>query len=235
MVPKAILSWSSGKDSAWTLHVLRQKGEVEVVALLTTINEVYDRVAMHAVRTELLRAQAEAAGVPLWTVPIPSPCSNAEYEAAMGAALERARQAGITLAAFGDLFLEDIRRYREQKLAGAGLQPIFPLWAMPTDALAREMIAGGLRARITCVDPKQLAPPFAGREFDTALLDELPPSVDRCGERGEFHTFAYGGPMFKQPIGVRQGEVVVRDGFVFADLIPEMNAHDTGQSREDDR
>jgi uncharacterized protein (TIGR00290 family) len=220
MRPKAILSWSSGKDSAWTLHVLRQKGDLDVVALLTTINQVHDRVAMHAVPSALLRAQAEAAGVPLWPVPIPSPCSNAEYEAAMSAALERARISGITVAAFGDLFLEDIRRYREAKMAGTGIQPVFPIWGIPTHALARDMVSGGLRARLTCVDPKQLAPSFAGREFDAALLDELPATVDPCGERGEFHTFAYEGPMFQHPVAIESGEVIERDGFMFADLIP---------------
>ena len=219
MRPKALLSWSSGKDSAWTLHVLRQQAAVDVVALLTTVNEVYDRVAMHAVRTEILRSQAEAVGVSLWTVPIPSPCSNAEYEAAMCIALDRAREAGITIAAFGDLFLEDIRRYRTERLSGTGLQPVFPIWGTPTDRLAREMIASGLRARLTCVDPKQLAPTFAGREFDLALLAELPPSVDACGERGEFHTFAYDGPMFRRPVAVRGGPIAERDGFVFADLL----------------
>jgi uncharacterized protein (TIGR00290 family) len=218
--PKAILSWSSGKDSAWTLHVLRQKGDVDVVALLTTINQVHDRVAMHAVRSALLRAQAEAAGVPLWPVPIPSPCSNAEYEAAMSAALAQARSSRITVAAFGDLFLEDVRRYREERMAGSGIQPLFPIWGIPTHALAREMVSGGLRARLTCVDPKQIAPSFAGREFDAALLDELPGTVDPCGERGEFHTFAYAGPMFHHPVAIESGEVIERDGFVFADLIP---------------
>jgi uncharacterized protein (TIGR00290 family) len=219
MRPKAILSWSSGKDSAWTLHVLRQRGEVEVVALLTTINAAHDRVAMHAVRSELLRMQAESAGVALWPVLIPWPCDNADYEAAMGAALGRARDAGITVAAFGDLFLEDIRRYREEKLSGTGLTPSFPLWGLPTGALAREMIAGGVRARLTCVDPRQLAPSFAGREFDAGLIADLPASVDPCGERGEFHTFAYDGPMFDRAVAIRGGEVVERDGFVFADLV----------------
>ncbi len=218
---KCLLSWSSGKDSAWTLHLLRQAAEVSVVGLLTTVNEVHDRVAMHAVRTEVLRAQADAAELPLWLVPIPSPCTNAEYEAAMGAALARAVAAGVTVVAFGDLFLEDIRRYREEKLAGTGLAPIFPLWKLPTDVLARDMIQGGLRARLTCVDPKQvrLARTFAGREFDEALLAALPPSADPCGERGEFHTFAYDGPMFRRRVPVRTGEVVERDGFVFADLL----------------
>jgi uncharacterized protein (TIGR00290 family) len=220
MRPKAILSWSSGKDSAWALHVLRAQGEVEVVALLTTLNEAHDRVAMHAVRSELLRAQAAAAGLPLWEVPIPWPCSNADYEARMTAALARARAEGIEVAAFGDLFLEDIRRYREERLAGTGLRPVFPIWGIPTGRLARDMVAGGLRARLTCVDPKQLAPEFVGREFDAALLDALPAGVDPCGERGEFHTFAYDGPMFRRPVPVRLGELVTRDGFAFADLLP---------------
>jgi uncharacterized protein (TIGR00290 family) len=217
--PKALVSWSSGKDSAWTLHVLRQRDQVDVVGLLTTVNEVHDRVAMHAVRTELLRAQANAVNVPLWPVPIPSPCSNAEYEAAMAAALARARQTGVTVVAFGDLFLEDIRRYREEKLQGTGITPIFPIWKMPTDILAREMISAALRARLTCIDPKQLPASFAGRAFDQALLSDLPPSVDPCGERGEFHTFAHDGPMFRWPVPVKSGEVVERDGFVFADLL----------------
>jgi uncharacterized protein (TIGR00290 family) len=217
---KTLLAWSSGKDSAWSLHVLRAAGEAEVVGLLTTINEAFDRVAMHAVRTELLRAQAAAAGLPLWTVPIPWPCSNAQYEAAMAAALERARRDGIEAVAFGDLFLEDIRRYREERMAPTGLKPLFPLWGRPTAPLAREMIAGGLRARLTCVDPRNLDARFAGRDFDAALLAELPATVDPCGERGEFHSFAYEGPMFAGPIAIRSGEVVTRDGFVFADLVP---------------
>jgi uncharacterized protein (TIGR00290 family) len=220
MKPKALLAWSSGKDSAWALHVLRERGEVEVVGLMTTLNEAFERVAMHAVRARLLRAQAAAAGLPVMTVPLPWPCSNAAYEAAMSDALATARLQGITVVAFGDLFLEDIRRYREERMAGTGLAPIFPLWGEPTDALARRMIAGGLRARLTCVDPKQLAPSFAGREFDAALLAELPPTVDPCGERGEFHTFAYAGPMFRHPVPLEAGEVVERDGFVFADLLP---------------
>src|SRR5215467_13432006 len=206
--PKALLSWSSGKDSAWTLHVLREEGKLEVVGLLTTVNEQSDRVAMHAVRTELLRAQAASVGVPLWPVPIPSPCSNAEYEERMASALARAKEAGIGVIAFGDLFLEDIRRYREEKLATVEVSPVFPIWGVPTDALAREMIAAGLRARITCVDPKQLSGSFAGREFDQDLLAALPASVDPCGERGEFHTFAYDGPMFSRPVPVRSGEVL---------------------------
>jgi uncharacterized protein (TIGR00290 family) len=218
--PKALLAWSSGKDSAWSLQELRAEGQVEVVGLLTTINEAFERVAMHAVRTELLRAQADAADLPLRPVPIPWPCSNAEYEAAMDAAMARARADGITHVAFGDLFLEDIRRYREERLAPTGMTPLFPIWGTPTGPLARRMLEAGLRARLTCVDPKSLDARFAGREFDAALLAELPASVDPCGERGEFHTFAYDGPMFRRPIPIRSGEVVTRDGFVFADLLP---------------
>mgnify|MGYP000911232060 CR=1 FL=1 len=219
-LPKALLCWSSGKDSAWTLHVLRQRGDVEVVGLLTTINEVHDRVAMHAVRTTLLQAQAAATGLPLWPVPIPSPCSNQEYEAAMSAVIQRAQAAGITIMAFGDLFLDDVQRYRERQLASTGIAPLFPLWGLPTDELAATMIRSGLRARLTCIDPKQISASFVGREFDESLLAELPPSADPCGERGEFHTFAYAGPMFRHPIKIERGETVTRDGFVFADLLP---------------
>jgi uncharacterized protein (TIGR00290 family) len=222
--PRALLAWSSGKDSAWALHVLRRRGEVEVVGLLTTMNQAFDRVAMHAVRAQLLRAQAAAADLPLTEVPLPWPCSNAQYEAAMGAALAAASRDGVTVVAFGDLFLEDVRRYREERMAGTGLTPLFPLWGEPTDALARRMIAGGLRARLTCVDPRQLPASFAGRTFDEALLADLPATCDPCGERGEFHSFAYAGPMFARPIAVRAGEIVERDAFVFADLLPEADA-----------
>jgi uncharacterized protein (TIGR00290 family) len=218
MIEKALLSWSSGKDSAWALHVLRQQGEVEVVGLLTTVNEQFGRVAMHAVRRDLLRAQADAAGLPLYEVGIPFPCSNEQYEAAMKAAVQAATARGITVMAFGDLYLEDIRSYRCEKLAGTGLRPIFPLWKLPTDELARAMIDGGLRARLTCVDPRHLDAKLAGRDFDAELLAELPGSVDPCGENGEFHSFAYAGPMFARALEVRTGEVVERDGFVFADL-----------------
>lgn len=221
---KALLAWSSGKDSAWALHLLRAARDVEVVGLLTTIDQAFDRVAMHAVRTQLLRAQAQAAGLPLWPVPIAWPCSNADYEAAMSVAMARARREGVQAVAFGDLFLEDIRRYREERLAGTGLAPLFPLWGRPTAALAREMIAGGLRARLTCVDPRGLDARFAGRDFDAQLLGELPDGVDPCGEQGEFHTFAYDGPMFARPVPIRTGEIVVRDGFVFADLVPAVSA-----------
>lgn len=215
---RTLLSWSSGKDSAWALHLLRQQPDVRVVGLVTTVNETHRRVAMHAVRLELLERQAEAVRLPLRVINIPQSCSNSEYEEAMRELLEEARGQGVECMAFGDLFLQDVREYRETKLSGTGIAPLFPLWGMETGELARRMISSGLRARLTCVDPKQLAASFAGREFDTELLDELPLHVDPCGERGEFHTFAYDGPMFTQALEVVSGEIVWRDGFVFADL-----------------
>lgn len=218
---KVWLCWSSGKESAWSLHEMRRNGEVEVVALLSTLNRDAGRVAMHAVRERLLEAQAAAAGLPLVKVWIPGPCSNEQYEAAMAEAMSRAKSEGTTRVAFGDLFLEEVRRYREQKLAGTGIEPIFPLWGRKTDALARQMVASGLEARITCVDPGKLAPNFAGRAYDAALLADLPQGVDPCGENGEFHTFVHAGPMFDRPIPIRGGEIVERDGFVFADVVPE--------------
>ncbi len=220
MRPKALLSWSSGKDSARALHVLRQRGEVEVAGLVTTCTEAFGRVAMHGVREELVEAQARAAGLPLWRVPLPWPCPNAAYEERMRAVVERARGEGISRFAFGDLYLEDVRAYRERQLTGTGLEPLFPLWgpASETPALARAMIESGLRAILTCVDPRQVPPSLAGRSFDAALLAELPPGADPCGERGEFHTFCHAGPMFDRPIPVRVGETVERDGFYFTDL-----------------
>jgi uncharacterized protein (TIGR00290 family) len=217
--PKAWLAWSSGKDSAWTLHVVRERGELDVVALLTTVNRTHNRVAMHAVRESLLEAQAAAAGLPLVVVPIPSPCPNGEYERAMAAAMSRAQSEGVTHMIFGDLFLEDVRRYREENLAKCGITPVFPLWGIPTRQLAEEMMAGGLRSYLTCIDPRKLDKSFAGREWNAALLADLPPAADPCGENGEFHTFACAGPMFRAPIAVRHGEIVERDGFVFADLL----------------
>ena len=220
---RTLLSWSSGKDSAWTLHVLRQNA-VDVIGLVTTVNAAFGRVAMHAVREALLERQAEAAGIPLWKVPIPYPCSNEEYERARAGVIERARSEGASAMAFGDLFLAEIRAYRERQLAGTGIEPLFPIWGRPTDALAREMLAAGVRARITCVDPKQMPRRFAGRVFDAELLAELPEGVDPCGERGEFHTFCHAGPMFREPIEVTLGEIAERDGFVFADLAPALEA-----------
>ena len=215
---KTLVSWSSGKDSAWLVHVLRATADVELGAMLTTINEPAQRVAMHAVRVELLDAQAGALGLPLWPIPIPSPCPNETYERAMAQAVARAVGEGFTHVAFGDLFLEDVRRYREDRLAGTGLAPLFPLFGADTAALAREMVAAGLGARLTCVNPAVLDARFAGREFDAQLLEDLPASVDPCGERGEFHTFAYKGPMFAHAIAIEAGVVVERDGFVFRDL-----------------
>lgn len=217
---KAWLSWSSGKDSAWALHVMRQRADVEITALLTTINRTHNRVAMHAVREALLDAQAAAAGLPLVKIPIPSPCPNELYERAMSEAMAQARSEGVSLMIFGDLFLEDIRKYREENLAKCGLTPIFPLWNRKTRDLAREMLSGGLRAILTCVDPKKLNRSFAGRAFDEKLLADLPASVDPCGENGEFHTFACAGPMFSSSIDATLGEIVERDGFIFADVLP---------------
>jgi uncharacterized protein (TIGR00290 family) len=216
---RVALSWSSGKDSAWSLHLLRKDPSLEVVALVTTLNEEFDRVAMHAVRRELLELQAESVGVPLWTVPLPWPCSNEQYEGRMRALCTRALEAGVEAMAFGDLFLADIRAYREKQLAGTGLQPLFPVWQIPTADLAQTMIASGLRAKITCVDPKALPAEFAGRDFDSQFLADLPPGIDACGENGEFHSFVYDGPGFRQTLAVKVGEIVERDGFVFADVV----------------
>ena len=215
---RILLSWSSGKDSAWALHVLRQSCDFEIVGLLTTFNRAANRVAMHAVRRELVEAQADAAGIPLWPVELPWPCSNTEYEAAMRTACVKAVSQDIEAVAFGDLFLQDVRAYREKQMLPAGLQPLFPLWGLPTAQLARQIMAAGLRAKLTCVDPKVLDTAFAGRDFDERLLVELPAGVDPCGERGEFHSFAYAGPMFSCALDVAVGEIVTRDGFVFADV-----------------
>jgi len=216
---RTVLSWSSGKDSAWSLKLLREDPRIEVVALVTTLNEAFDRVAMHAVRRELLEMQAASLGLPLWTVPLPWPCSNEEYEVRMSALCTRALGEGVEAMAFGDLFLADIRAYRERQLRGTALQPLFPVWQIPTAELAREMIASGLKAKITCVDPKKLAREFAGREFDIQFLEDLPPEIDPCGENGEFHSFVYAGPGFDRPLPVAIGETVEREGFVFTDLI----------------
>ena len=221
---KTLLAWSSGKDSAWTLHVLREQG-VAVDALLTTINQTMDRVAMHGVRRGVLEMQAEAVGVPLWKIPLPWPCSNDDYESRMADACKHAVGEGFTHIAFGDLFLRDVREYRERQLAGSGLTPLFPLWGIPTPQLARDMIAGKLRARLACIDTRTLDESFAGREFDAALLADLPAAVDPCGENGEFHSFVHDGPMFSRPIAVEPG-VLHEDGdFVFADLLCHVSSH----------
>ncbi len=215
---RTLLSWSSGKDSAWALHVLRQRKEHEVAGLLTTVNSAMDRVAMHGVRRSLLKAQAKAAGVPLWDVDLPWPCGNDDYERLMAETCRAAVQAGMECVAFGDLFLRDVREYRERQLQGSGLTPVFPLWDMPTREVAEAMITSGLRAKLACVDCKRVAPEFVGREFDEGLLADLPEGVDPCGENGEFHTFVYAGPMFEDELGIEVGESVRRDGFAFADF-----------------
>jgi uncharacterized protein (TIGR00290 family) len=216
-----LVSWSSGKDSAWMLHLLRQEGRLDGASLLTTINETADRVAMHGVRRTLLEAQAAAAGLPLRVIRLPHPCSNDVYEARMRTAVEQAVADGFTIAAFGDLFLEDVRHYRERHLAGTGLTPLFPLWGRNTAELAREMVGAGVKATVTCVDPRVLDRRFAGRRFDAAFLNELPSGVDPCGERGEFHTVVTAGPMFNREIAVTYGPIVERGGFVFADVLPD--------------
>ena len=214
------MSWSSGKDSAWALHILRAIPDVEVVGLMTTVNQLHQRVAIHAVRLELLQRQANALGLPLQVIDLPSPCTNSQYEAAMQKFVDESKSRAIECMAFGDLFLADIKEYREAKLAGTGITPLFPLWQSPTDHLANEMISSGLRAVVTCVDPQQLPLSFAGREFNEQFLADLPNHVDPCGERGEFHTFAFDGPMFETPVSIEKGAVVERDGFGYADLLP---------------
>lgn len=219
--PKAFVSWSSGKDSAFALHEARRLGVAEIVGVLTTINEVYDRVAMHGVRSALLDRQIAALGLPAIKVPLPSPCANEVYEARMAEACLRIKAQGVDHMVFGDLFLEDIRLYRERQLATAGMEGLFPLWKRDTRELAQQMIALGIEAHLVCVDPRHLGRRFAGRKFDRGLLRDLPEGVDWCGENGEFHTVVSAGPMFSAPIPVSVGEIVERDGFVFADVIPE--------------
>lgn len=220
MGAKTLIAWSSGKDSAWALHRMRQTGDFEIVGALTTVTETFGRVSMHGVREELLAAQLAAVGLESIQVSIPYPCPNEIYEARMAAALATARASGITHMVFGDLFLEDVRRYREDKLAGTGITPLFPLWGEPTDALARAMINAGVETYLACVDLKQLSITFAGRRLDHRLLAALPPNVDPCGENGEYHTFVANGPMFARRVPVRAGTVVEREGFAFADLVP---------------
>jgi uncharacterized protein (TIGR00290 family) len=218
--PKALIAWSSGKDSAWALHVVRRAGEYDIVGALTTVTGTFTRVSIHGVREELLDAQFTAAGLPARKVRIPYPCPNEVYEREMGAAVAQARADGITHIVFGDLFLQDVRAYREKNLTGTGITPLFPLWGGDTSALAREMIVSGLSAHLVSVDLKKLPRRFAGRAFDRALLDDLPPGIDPCGENGEFHTFVSTGPMLAKPIAVKTGEIVERDGAAYADLLP---------------
>ena len=236
MLPrKTLLSWSTGKDSAWTLHRLRQDASVQLVGLVTTINTAFGRVAMHGVRRELLEQQAAATGLPVFELPIPHPCPNEVYQRSMAEFVARQRAAGVEAIAFGDLFLEDIRRYREQALAGTGMTPLFPLWGLDTAVLAREMIAAGLAGYISALDPDRLPARFAGRGFYAELLVKLPAGVDPCGENGEFHTFACAGPMFDRPIAVTLGEVVLREGFVFCDLRSAQALAASSRSRCDRR
>lgn len=218
---KVLLSWSSGKDSAWALHLLKQQPGIHVAALFTTFNSAADRVAMHAVRRALVHEQAHAVGLPLWNVELPWPCTNVEYESRLSAVLARAREEGFHAIAFGDLFLEDIRAYRIKQLEGSGLEPLFPLWGLPTDQLSREMVASGVKAKITCVDKSKLESSFAGRDWDADLLQAMPPAVDSCGENGEFHTFVFESPVFAHPLSIRTGERVERDGFGFIDLLQD--------------
>ena len=219
-LPKALIAWSSGKDSAWALHEARRLAELDIVGALTTVTDSFQRVSMHGVREALLRAQCEAAGLPEIIVRIPYPCPDEIYEREMAAAIADVKARGVTHIIFGDLFLQDIRAYREKQLAGTGITPVFPLWLQPTAALARAMIDGGVEAHLAVVDLKKLPASFAGRRFDAALLSEFPAGVDPCGENGEFHTFVSAGPMLARKIPVRAGETVERDGFAFADLIP---------------
>ena len=217
---KTLLSWSSDKDSAWALHVLQQQEDIELAGLFCTINQKFERAAMHAVRLKLIEQQAASAGLPVEFIELPDQCSDAEYRSIMKKFIEQIRVQGIESIAFGDLFLEDIRSYREENLKNTGIKPIFPICGLETKALAQEMVDSGLRAYITCVDPKQLAPEFVGKVYDQSFLDQLPETVDPCGENGEFHSFAFAGPMFRNPIDIQPGEIVTRDGFVFADLLP---------------
>lgn len=218
--PKALIAWSSGKDSAWALHEMRRNGDCEIVGALTTVTETFGRVSMHGVRQELLTEQLAAAGLPPVLVRIPFPCPNEVYETRMAAALAEAKASGVTRIAFGDLFLPDVRRYREDKLAGTGIAPLFPLWERPTAALAREMIAAGVETYLTCVDLKQLPKTFAGRRLDEELLNELPSDADPCGENGEFHSFVAAGPMLSRRIAVEVGDTIERDGFAYTDILP---------------
>lgn len=220
---RTVLSWSSGKDAAWALHTLKETPGIEVVGLVTTISETYDRVITHGVRHELVQAQARAAGLELTVVSLPNPCSNEVYKQRMADLVARLRERDVEAMAFGDIFLEDVRAYREKNLEGSGITPLFPIWQGKGQSrvLAEQMIAAGLRARIVCLDPRRLPHDFSGREFDHALLADLPPDVDPCGENGEYHTIAYDGPMFESPVGITLGATVLRDEFVYCEILPK--------------
>ncbi|RMF95412.1 MAG: adenine nucleotide alpha hydrolase [Candidatus Schekmanbacteria bacterium] len=223
MKRRTLLSWSSGKDSAWALYKLQQDPEIDLVGIFSTVNKKFNRIAMHGVKVELLYLQAECIGLPLQLIEIPYPCSNEEYEEKMARFVEKSKQNKIDCFAFGDLFLEDIRKYREEKLKGTGIAPIFPIWGIPTDKLSEEMINKGLKAVITCVDPKQISETFIGRSYDKSFLNNIPKDIDPCGENGEFHSFAYGGPMFEKDMKISVGKIVRRDGFVFVDVSAKGN------------
>ena len=221
MAKRALIAWSSGKDSAWSLHILRRDPDVEVAGLFTTVNRVDERVAVHAVRDELLRVQSEALALPLHRIPIPHPCPNENYETAMLRLVAAAKRDGVTHLAFGDLFLEDIRSYRERIFAGVGMELLFPVWGLDTRLLAEEMTASGVRAFIVCVDTRRAPREWAGQVFDSQFVKRMPAGIDPCGENGEFHTFAFDGPMFRHRVGARLGGIAERDGFVYADLLPD--------------
>jgi uncharacterized protein (TIGR00290 family) len=217
---KTLLSWSSGKDAAWALHVLRRDPDVEVVGLLSSMNRKYDRISMHATRRDLALKQAEAVGLPLETIELPDPCTNEDYDAIMRQFIAQAADRDIQCMAFGDLFLEDIRKYREEQLDGTGIEPIFPLWGTPTTDLAEQMLSAGIEAYVSSVDLKKLSMRFAGRKWSRDLIAEFPEDCDPCGENGEIHTIAVNGPMFQKPVPVEVGEIVERDGFAYADIVP---------------
>ena len=220
MSRKTLISWSSGKDSAWALHVLKQDPSVNVVGLFCTVNRMFDRVAVHGVRVELLKQQAESLNLPLHIIYIPYPCDNNDYLKAMNTFISQAKKEGVDCFAFGDLFLDDVRTYRETLLQGTGITPLFPIWGIPTKTLSKQMISSGLKAVITCIDPQRMALQFAGREYNESFLDDLPEDIDPCGENGEFHSFAVDGPMFQNLIEITVGETIQRDGCCFTDLLP---------------
>jgi uncharacterized protein (TIGR00290 family) len=220
MKKKTLLSWSSGKDSAWALHLVQQDPRIELLGLFTVMNQKYSRVSMHATRSEMLHCQAEAVGLPIETISLPDPCTNEQYDAIMRHFVTESVNKGIECMAFGDLFLEDVRKYRENQLKGRGIDPLFPLWGIPTSDLAEQMLSAGLEAYVSSVDLKKLPSRFAGQKWSRNLIAEFPKDCDPCGENGEIHTIAVGGPMFQKTVLVRVGDIVNRNGFAYADIIP---------------